>query len=1053
MSVRYSFDQNNAFVIEGYDKAKTFASFLPGIAGLDGIPMWSFYVNRGQAMGSFGVRDKNGAIMEFFPANILCRNVERQGYRTFIRMQGATHEIFSPLSADDVTRTMYVEANRVSVREDNRTLGLRVTAGYFTLPHEDIAAIVRTVRIESLDGAPKQFELLDGLPQLLPSGVGNGDFQAMANLMKAWFDVFNVENRIAFYKVRASTGDTEEVAQVRDGNFFFSFCSQSPGLLPPIYDMDVVFGSNTGLGAPEGWTGPVEELHTRPQVPQNKVSGGFSGVRVSLQDTFTLYSVIGHAASPEHINARVADFTPERVERWEAQAVALVEDLLADVQTRTANPLFDRYVGQCYLDNLLRGGYPKIFDTETGKLVYHVYSRKHGDTEREYNFFSLEPAFYSQGNGNYRDVCQNRRNDVLLNPDVGAFNVRHFFSLIQADGYNPLQVKGCVFTLQPGALEGLLALAPALREPLAKLLAKPYTPGQLMTLLRGAPDKLSADPEAILQAVLSHSSQSFEAEFGEGYWSDHWTYLMDLVDSYLLVYPDRRKEFLFDEGGYRFFHSPVRVLPRSLKYVLSGEHVRQVGAIQEGPDHGALRKTGWLRAEAGQGDAYETNLFEKLLSLALMKFVNLDPEGMGIEMEGGRPGWNDALNGLPGVFGSGLGETAELLRVLTCLSAACDLAGEMPLFREAADLLRDVALLLEDNLSGSLDDFAYWDKVAQRKEAYREAIAAGIAGQVRKLNAEELRTMLDRMAGKLCRGLAKADALGQGVAPSFFTYEAASWEANGNHNPVNGKPCVRVLEFRCQPLPLFLEAPARTLKSVTEPAVARAIYDGVKASDLYDKKLGMYQTSVSLEETPHDIGRLRAFTPGWLERESIFLHMEYKFLFATLQSGLYEQFFADMRTALIPFLDPAVYGRSTLENSSFLASSANPDPANHGRGFVARLTGSTAEMLSIWFTMFAGKQPFAVERQGLTLKLQPVLPGWLFDEAGEAKFRFLGRADVTYRNVARRDTFGEGGVQPASYTLIGMDGQQTVVQGATLGAELARAVRDGAYPHIAVELR
>ena len=33
-------------------------------------------------------------------------------------------------------------------------------------------------------------------------------------------------------------------------------------------------------------------------------------------------------------------------------------------------------------------------------------------------------------------------------------------------------------------------------------------------------------------------------------------------------------------------------------------------------------------------------------------------------MEGGKPGWNDAMNGLPGLFGSGTPETFELKRLV-----------------------------------------------------------------------------------------------------------------------------------------------------------------------------------------------------------------------------------------------------------------------------------------------------------------------------------------------------------------------------------------------------
>ena len=42
--------ENDVFVIENYDKKAPFCSFLPGLAGEKGIPLWSFYVNRGQGM-------------------------------------------------------------------------------------------------------------------------------------------------------------------------------------------------------------------------------------------------------------------------------------------------------------------------------------------------------------------------------------------------------------------------------------------------------------------------------------------------------------------------------------------------------------------------------------------------------------------------------------------------------------------------------------------------------------------------------------------------------------------------------------------------------------------------------------------------------------------------------------------------------------------------------------------------------------------------------------------------------------------------------------------
>ena len=46
-------------------------------------------------------------------------------------------------------------------------------------------------------------------------------------------------------------------------------------------------------------------------------------------------------------------------------------------------------------------------------------------------------------------------------------------------------------------------------------------------------------------------------------------------------------------------------------------------------------------------------------------------------------------------------------------------------------------------------------------------------------------------------------------------------------------------------------------------------------------------------------------------------------------------------------MDPDVYGRPPIECSSFIATSAHPDKTIHGQGYLARLSGSTAEFLRL----------------------------------------------------------------------------------------------------------
>ena len=48
--------KEKVFICRDYSKKPEFASFLPGIAGQYGIPLWCYYVNRGQGVVSFGRR-------------------------------------------------------------------------------------------------------------------------------------------------------------------------------------------------------------------------------------------------------------------------------------------------------------------------------------------------------------------------------------------------------------------------------------------------------------------------------------------------------------------------------------------------------------------------------------------------------------------------------------------------------------------------------------------------------------------------------------------------------------------------------------------------------------------------------------------------------------------------------------------------------------------------------------------------------------------------------------------------------------------------------------
>jgi hypothetical protein len=214
----------------------------------------------------------------------------------------------------------------------------------------------------------------------------------------------------------------------------------------------------------------------------------------------------------------------------------------------------------------------------------------------------------------------------------------------------------------------------------------------------------------------------------------------------------------------------------------------------------------------------------------------------------------------------------------------------------------------------------------------------------------------------------------------------------------------------------------------------------------------MFRICTSLTGETHEIGRARAFTPGWLENESIWTHMSFKYLLALLEARLYEDFFTHFPKALPPNMDPQVYGRSLLENCSFIVSSAHPDKSLHGAGFVARLSGVAAEFLSIWRIMMAGKNPFYCQDGQLHLSLKPVLPGWFFTESGNVTFTFLGHTTVIYHNPEHLDTY-KPGMEIHQIVLNLEDDRKITIQKDVIGSPYATMVREGQVKFIDVYLR
>ncbi len=1000
---KYYVSEQNQFVIENYNLAPSFSSFFPGIAGIFGSPMWVFYANRGQAIACAGVKDKNGAIMEFQPANKAYRTVSLTGFRTFLKIKDHYYEPFAEHTK--YKKTMLISPDHLVLKEENHDLKVKVEVTYFTLPGESFPALVRKLKVT----CPKkcQIEVLDGLPVIIPFGFSDDLLKRICQTIEAWCSVENTNSKTPFYRLKVIPADASETKLIEKGHFFISFSKEE--LASVIVEPAIIFNQTTSFTRPDNF---IDNKNFK--VPASQVCQGFTPCafahKKETSKEFELISVIGRAENLKELNAIKKRVTSKGyIEKKFQENQELIGGICQQINTKSAFKNFDLYAQQTYLDNIMRGGLP----INIGDKNIYLYYRKHGDMERDYNDFKLMPTYFSQGNGNYRDISQNRRCDIFFNPEAAEDNIVRFFNLVQLDGYNPLVVLGSKFFIKSES-----AAQKIIKRHLKKDGHKLTEPFILGELLKSIPD-YKTSKEEFAKDLLKHCEVKEEATHGEGFWIDHFFYNTDLLESYACVFPDKLKNLLFNKPIFTFYDNDHVVVDRKEKYVLKNKKVRQYESVKTAPTKAKLGK-------------FKTTLAAKIICAIVNKAASFDAEGIGLEMEAEKPDWYDALNGLPGLLGSSLSETLELKRICLFLLNNLDQKAKVKVPVEIKDFIAGIYHVI--NVS---NPFKYWKLSYQMKETYRNQIKSGLSNKETIIGNKYLADFLKSVINKCSRATKKCLTKYKNYY-TYFINEATSFEELEDGS-------IEIKKFKQKPLPLFLEGFVHALKVEKD----KKIYARVKRSPLYDKKLNMYKVNAPLDKAPIEIGRCKIFTPGWLENESIWLHMEYKYLLELLKAGFYKEFFNDFQTCLIPFLKPETYKRSILENSSFIVSSANPNKKNHGRGFAARLSGAAAEFIDIWVLMTTGKEIFHLDKKGkLCFCLRPKLPAWLFKK-GEFSFKLFGSIDITYINKKKKNTYDK--IKPVLYKLY-LEDDEAEVKSICVSEPYSKLIRDRKVKKIVVTL-
>lgn len=395
---------------------------------------YSIDVNRGQGISSFGTESKKYPMLEFNAANKAYQLTPYIGFRTFIKAKRGDKEfVYEPFSPQNTRipgepgeeskpkRFMYVGTNEMEVKEVSEEHGLTVNSTYIVLPMEKFSSLVRKTTFTNDGDVPLELSSLDGVATFEPDG-GDMDWNLknMGRTLEGWMEVKHAEDSITmpYYKLSTEPGDTADVHIELGGHYCLSFVvpeddSVAPTLLPIAYDPRKIFGWDTTYTEPSGLIiKSVTDIVNGAQYGDAKTSSAFSALETTVLapgESITLATFYGKTDAIENV-PKIADTVtaPGYITEKFAEARSFIDKTLSGVETNSSVKLFDGAVKQMFLDNSLRGGLAQVmgdvddsklhlnYDEDSSVKIFHVYSRIHGDLERDYNQFDIKPSYFSQ---------------------------------------------------------------------------------------------------------------------------------------------------------------------------------------------------------------------------------------------------------------------------------------------------------------------------------------------------------------------------------------------------------------------------------------------------------------------------------------------------------------------------------------------------------------------------------------------------------------------------------------------------------------------------------
>ncbi len=606
---------------------------------------WMFIGSNGGLTA--GRKNAEFALFPYYTDDKIIESIETTGCKTIFRIKkGAETLIWEPFSKRDeakydFSRNLYKNyyGNKIVFEEINHSLGLKFQ---YQWASSDKYGFVRTAYLHNLNEAALQIELLDGLQNIIPYGVGSYTQNFYSNLVDAYKrNELLTDAGLGIYALSAIIVDRAEPSEALKANVAWSTGLDVENHLVSSLQVDdfrkgKAIRSEQDVKAEKG----AYLLQTSLKLGANDTKRWqiIANVNQSQSDVIALSQTIQKTDKLSQVLAEDIDLGSRKLE-------ALVG--AADGLQCTSDDLMNARHFSNTMFNIMRGGiFDEHYQIEKSDFIPYIvkankhlqglaaldklpdffslselkaiaqqsenadfkrlcleylplkFSRRHGDPSRPWNVFSINTRNEADNSkvldyqGNWRDIFQNWEALALSYPDFIESMICKFLNASTFDGYNPYRVT------------------------------------------KGGFDWESIEPDDPWSYI--------------GYWGDHQIiYLLKFLE-FSENYRPGKLEAAFQEELFVYANVPYKIksfediLKNPKDTILFDEHLdKTIRAEREkqGADAALL--------SSATESIYKVNFLEKILATVLAKLSNFIPEG-GIWMNTQRPEWNDANNALVG---------------------------------------------------------------------------------------------------------------------------------------------------------------------------------------------------------------------------------------------------------------------------------------------------------------------------------------------------------------------------------------------------------------------